>query len=29
MDVQLHVARVDNELQKIGEVNYFSIYKNF
>lgn len=28
MDVQLYVARVDNQLQKIGELNYFSIYKN-
>lgn len=28
MDVQLYIARVDNELQKIGQMNYFSIYKN-
>lgn len=28
MDAQLFIAKVDSELEKIGEINYFSIYKN-
>lgn len=28
MDAHLYIAKLDSELQKIGEVNYFSIYKN-